>query len=337
MSDLLFDQKLQEINQQFEKGLIPSPEPIRSVLSWFGVSRRGWRVCTSIREKLDTYGLETIPEFESAFIDDNIQFRKKGGGGGEEGGRNGAALPDPTFRIRRLSAANKAPITIPPDAPLQKAVTLLMENDFSQLPVMTNERDVKGMVGWKTIGSHLAMGKSCAYVRDCMTTYKQVSIDDSFLDAISVISQYGYVLVRSTDNRISGIITSSDFTWQFKKLAEPFLLVGEIENGVRRLLHGKFSKEDITKAAAPGDEGLEIESLADLTFGGYIRLIESEDNWAKLAISIDRYEFVTSLDKVRKIRNDVMHFDPDGLEDKDVDKLMKFAAFLKSLRDMGIA
>jgi len=46
-------------------------------------------------------------------------------------------------------------------------------------------------------------------------------------------------------------------------------------------------------------------------------------------------EFVSRLNRVREIRNDVMHFDPDGLEDTDLFILREFAQFLKRLRDVG--
>lgn len=144
------------------------------------------------------------------------------------------------------------------------------------------------------------------------------------------------MLVRAQDKKISGIITASDFNIQFRKLAEPFLLVGEIENGVRQILHGKFTKAELNAAKAPGDDEREIEGVADLTFGEYIRLVESEKRWKKLKLAIDRVEFVKRLDCIREIRNDVMHFDPDGLEDADLEKLREFAQFLKRLRDVGV-
>jgi hypothetical protein len=47
----------------------------------------------------------------------------------------------------------------------------------------------------------------------------------------------------------------------------------------------------------------------------YVRLVQNEENWSKLGLAIDRVEFARVLDRVREIRNDVMHFDPDGLDD----------------------
>jgi hypothetical protein len=77
--------------------------------------------------------------------------------------------------------------------------------------------------------------------------------------------------------------------------------------------------------------------MTDLTFGEYIRLIESEENWKKLKIEIDRVTFIAQLNRVREVRNDVMHFDPDGLDDDDLTFLREFAQFLKRLRDVGVA
>ena len=150
-----------------------------------------------------------------------------------------------------------------------------------------------------------------------------------------MIASDDYVLVQALDKTICGIVTASDLNEQFRLLAEPFLLVAEIENGVRRLLHGKFTLAELTSAKAPGDDARQIETPADLNFGEYIRLIENEERWKKLKIEIARVAFVTQLNRVREIRNDVMHFDPDGLDEGDLKFLREFASFLKQLRDVG--
>lgn len=44
---------------------------------------------------------------------------------------------------------------------------------------------------------------------------------------------------------------------------------------------------------------------------------------------MDRATFVRELDEVRKLRNDVMHFDPDGLEPEDLRRLREFGEFMR--------
>jgi len=162
-----------------------------------------------------------------------------------------------------------------------------------------------------------------------------VSIEESLFSAIQIIAVHDYVLVRASDQQISGIITASDFNEQFRKLAEPFLLIGEIENGIRRMLHGKFTVADLKAACGPDGDPEKIEAVADLNFGDYIQLIQEERHWRRLQLEIDRVEFIKHLDKIREIRNDVMHFDPEGLESGDLTTLTEFAQFLKRLRDVG--
>jgi len=52
-------------------------------------------------------------------------------------------------------------------------------------------------------------------------------------------------------------------------------------------------------------------------------------------LGVDRVVFGKGLDEVRRIRNDVMHFDPDGLSDEDLATLRRFVQFLQGLREIG--
>jgi CBS domain-containing protein len=329
------EEKLAVIAAQLKKGVAPSRETVRTFLLWFGAERRGYNVVRRIRGALKRHGLLTSPEFEYTWLDGTIAFETAPPEGAPAAAPSGTASTDPTFRIGRLEAANKAPISVKPDATLQQAVTIMLTNDFSQLPVMTSPRELKGIVSWKTIGSRLALKRPCINVREAMEPAQVVSVDESLFDAIARIATHDYVLVQAADKTFAGIVTASDFNFQFQALAEPFLLVGEIENGLRRILHQKFNVKELEEAKAPGDDGRAIESPSDLTFGEYVRLLEPEKRWKKLRIEIDRVEFLERLNRVREVRNDVMHFDPDGLDRDDLVFLREFAQFLKRLRDVG--
>ncbi|MGN7061934.1 hypothetical protein ACTHRZ_11565, partial [Neisseria sp. P0001.S006] len=70
----------------------------------------------------------------------------------------------------------------------------------------------------------------------------------------------------------------------------------------------------------------------DLNFGGYQTILGNSEIWKRLNLNLDRQEFIKTLDKIREIRNDVMHFDPDGLDKNSIELLEEFSHFLKSLR-----
>ena len=180
----------------------------------------------------------------------------------------------------------------------------------------------------------MALKRPCGTVKNCMDDVSILSSDEPLLSAIGVIAARDCALVQATDKTICGIVTAADLSVQFRLLAEPFLLVGEIERGVRNILHGKFSARELEQAKAPGD-GRQITGIPDLSFGEYVRLVQNEDRWNQLELEVDRAEFCKGLERVGDLRNDVMHFRPEGLESTDMEFLNEFAAFLRRLRSMG--
>jgi len=256
----------------------------------------------------------------------------------EQGEKKGPppAYDDPIYRISKLASSACIPLSVSPDTKLEEAVTHMLTNDFSQLPVMTSGRDVKGVITWASIGSRLAMGKKCFVAREFMEQHQEMRCDASFFSAIGIIAEHQYVLVRGHDQKITGIVTASDLSLQFQQLAEPFLLLGEIENHVRRVISQRFTPTELESAKDPTDTKRVVTSVADLTYGEYIRLLENPDRWEKLNITVDRKTCMEKFESVRRIRNDVMHFDPDGIPEKDLMTLREFARFLQRLQIIDV-
>lgn len=172
------------------------------------------------------------------------------------------------------------------------------------------------------------MGDNCDNVRDCMIKEVQVLPQDTPLfEAVRTVMRHEVVLVKAPDETISGLVTIADIGEQFISLAEPFWILEQIENHIRTLLDGKFSLEELKSAANEGDKEREVETVEDLTFGEYVRLLENPDHWETVSIDMDRPTFVKRLDDVRKIRNDVMHFHPDGISDDDLEVLRETNKF----------
>ncbi len=315
-----------------ENGAVPTPEKltIREFLGWYDYARRGGSIVNRIRNDLDKLELRTNPDFEVEWIDSIISIELHP----DASGSSASGEPiDPTHRIGSLEAANRKPMSVNPNDPLSKATTRMQLHDYSRLPVMTNERTVKGIVSWQSIGTHLSLGRKCEEVQDCQEPAREIPSSTPLFNAIGDIVKYGYVLVRDEKNVITGIVTAGDISNQFMQLAGPFLLIGEIEGYLRHLIHGKFKIEEMRDASAEGQQ--EINGIADMTLGGYCWLLSKKDHWDRLNLNIDRKEFIKHLNDVTKIRNDVMHFDPDGLSPEHIKKLQDVAQFLASLAHMG--
>ncbi|MFN0304825.1 MAG: HPP family protein [Burkholderiales bacterium] len=357
--------RLKEIADQVKRGEPATPETVRTFISWFGAERRGYRVVWRIGKALEEVGLQTVPNFEGMHIDAKVEFHGADSAEPTESAKSSpqtiqaygipsdssvsaptisvtvsnalvvsGASADPTYRIGRLDAANRSLVWVKPDCTLTEAITYMLAHDYSQLPVMQNEREVKGIVSWKSIGSRVALGQPATTARECMEPHHEVSANDSLFSVIARIILQQYVLVRTEDRLISGIITTSDLSLQFQQLSEPFLLLAEIENHIRRLIDGKFTAQELADARDGSDPDREVSSVADLTFGEYIRLLGKPENWLRIKIGVDRAVFVKELERIRTIRNDVMHFDPDGIAVSDHETLHRFVRFLHQLQEI---
>lgn len=341
---IIANTKLKSLHEELSTGKEIEHVTVRTFLSWFGVERRGHWVAQAIRQCLKENELETFPDFESTYIDSLIQIRlikkEKAKEKKEETieSEDLYNFDDPTYRISKLEAANQKLIFVKPDSTLSEAITKMLTFDYSQLPVMQQEkRNLKGVITWRSIGSKLALNKNSILVRDLMDqNYPLISSETSLFKAIPTIIEYDYVLIKNPENEICGIVTACDLSGQFQQLTEPFLLVGEIENHLRQVL-SKLEKQDYEALIdMSADIERSVECISDLTFGEYIRLFENKEIWDKLSISIDRKTFCELLDRVRLIRNATMHFDPDGLEESQVEELRNFVRLLQSLKNMKI-
>lgn len=321
------------MKQEFEKGNAPRPEKltIREFIGKFGWSKRTPYLLNHVRNSMEKLEIRTIPDIEYHYLGAGISIELDP----QSADVDLKTQPDPTYRIEMLEAANRKPMTVSPNSDLNAATTMMLLHDYSQLPVMQGNYTLNGIVSWESIGARLSLGKECNEVRECMVPAHEIPSTTPLLQAISTIVEHGYVLVRGDKNTITGIVTASDLSEQFVSMAGPFLFIGQIEGHLRQLIHRKFTIEELRNSSPSPEERKRINGSADLTLGNYQSLFGNRENWQKLNLQIDRAEFVHHICRVREIRNEVMHFDPDGLSEEDVKMLSDVSHFFESLVQMG--
>lgn len=188
------NKRLQSIANDLDEGSDVPPLTVREFLSWFNAQRRGSFIVWFIHRALDEARLTTEPDFESLYIDAVFSFKRKetpvAGSitatlqdatlSSEARVSDAPSFMDPTYRLSKLEAANRAPVSVSPNASIVQAVTLLASNDFSQLPVMTSDREVKGVISWSSIGIRFGMGHKPLDVRDAMDAHHEISATHPF-------------------------------------------------------------------------------------------------------------------------------------------------------------
>ena len=337
----------EQMKAEVNNGDPPTPVTLtaRSFMAKFGYARRGSWIVDYINRYMRRLDLMTIPDLDAGGIDSTIAVTLRTHTDADTPPDDSTDTPqepipiDPTLRISDLQTVINPPVTVNPNAELQQATTIMLRHDFSQLPVMENQRVVQGIISWQSIGMRLALDVTSGGVRDYMDAErineKVIRSDRPLLEAINLVTEHGYVLVQGGDNTITGIVTATDLSEQFKQLSEPFLLIAEIEGHLRNLIGRNFTASDIESALADQTTSDHISGAEDLSFGHYWYILENRERWAKVGLNVDRVQFIELLKSVNEVRNDVMHFRPKGLTEEDMATLNEAASFLQLLAQIG--
>jgi restriction system protein len=296
---------------------------IRSLLSLWGHRARGAVIVARIRQDLRRSGLATEPDFAAGYIDNSIRLVRA-----ESTAPVSEEAQEVSLKVGNLRAASQGVLTIRPDDALDRATTLMILNDYSQLAVTSSPRSILGVVSWESIG-RVGIAREMSCVRDATVTAEEVHLDDDLLPLLPRVAAAGYVLVRAVDNTLSGIITAADVTEEFDALASPFFLLGEIERRLRVVVGDRFELSELAKYRDPDDDGREVETVDDLSLGEIARLLERQDAWDRFTWSADRVSFIQVLHEVRGVRNRLMHFSPDLPTAEEVVQMRHMLAFLK--------
>jgi CBS domain-containing protein len=205
------------------------------------------------------------------------------------------------------------------DDTIATAKTLMLLNDFSQIPVVNDEGKIDGCVSWKSIGKTEALCDNMKFVQDYIEDPIILKEKEIFLKHIKTIAHNDYVLVVNSKNILKGIITTYDMTLYFDDFITPYLKLGIIEDSLRKIIINKI-KPKLQK------------DINDFIFNEYRQLIEKDENWAKIGLrNLDKKVFIEKLDHIRKIRNKVAHYKPTPLTREEHFILDSFADIIEKV------
>ncbi|MFJ8939798.1 CBS domain-containing protein [Streptomyces sp. NPDC102365] len=334
--------RLKKARKSAEAGS-PFTLSVQEMLGWWGATGRGL-VNEQIEAELANHSLITSPEFDKVPLGTTVHLVKAAEEDVEDIPITGppATVLVPTgtseepdsretgMTVGTLPSALGGVISVKPTATFEEAITLMVLHDFSQLAVLAGPHNLRGAVSWKSIARarHADPG---AHLSQAIVDARDVRYDHDLIDALPTLAEHDFVLVRDQRNAIAGIVTAADVAQAYGDLAGHFLLIGEMDRRLRQVIAGAFTLPEVTKLCDA--KGERIASFGDMTVGDYKRVLENPELWERLGWPLDRKVFIDRLDEIRKIRNNVMHFNSsDPLPKGDVDKIRNLN---KLLREYG--
>jgi predicted transcriptional regulator len=228
------------------------------------------------------------------------------------------------------------PICVYLSDPLPHALSLMLENDYSQLPVIDEQQKPVGLVtsdsilrGLATFGATIEV----LLVRDVAENihHRAFNAEVDILDILDVLSENAAILITSNSGHLIGIITNWDTAFYFRRRAEDIMLVEDVETALRDHIEAAYTDPKTNQT-----DNLLLEKIIasvtrkkpfdELTFGEYMRVLLHSDTWSRYGtiFNISADALGKMLDRVRNIRNQLAHF--RGEISKSEREHLRFAA-----------
>jgi len=295
-----------------------------------------------IEKDLTSHNLVTFPDFRDVTLDTSVRFlildEKQSSKSADKNvlKMHTPSAPDPKddnppqigLKVGNLRSALNGVAFVSPNDTISQAITRMQVDDYSQLAVLgANKRKLFGAVNWKSIA--IARNNNFdATLQDCLIDAPEIPYSHELVDVLGILESTGFVFVRNERNEINGIVTAADLAHEYRDMATPFFLIGELDQLLRHVLSKHVDLADII-ALCDMSGSREIKSFDQLTMGDYERSLQNQDIWAQLSTNLDRVSFCERLGTIREIRNDIMHFNPDDTPKNTVDMILNFLRMIR--------
>lgn len=240
------------------------------------------------------------------------------------------------YSLKKLFPKNNSEIcTVKTKSKIREAITVMMQEDYSQLPVVEHG-NVVGSLSWRSI-----VEKAMLYgnwnlerkVKEYMdSNFMIVDEEENIVDVIKKVGKYDYVIISNGNNKIKSIVTNYDIIESYKKFVGPYMLLGVIEDSIREVI-ARLPDKEIREVLQYNKDHRVGDGVDAMTFGDYTKILEKDKYLNEMGLeSFDKESLRRKMSKIGKIRNKVMHFriDRDELELSNLENYVEFWCKVKS-------
>jgi CBS domain-containing protein len=152
-----------------------------------------------------------------------------------------------SFTVQQLIEEHQKIIAASPDLSAKQALELMIQHDFSQLPVIGDNNVILGIVTSDSILralNNFGVPLTDLRVSHAIAKVKQYSPDDDLFDLLDTLKDTYAVLIVQNDGTLKSIVTSYDTTEYFRRRAEDIMYVEDIESTVKDFIRVAFNHAD---------------------------------------------------------------------------------------------
>jgi len=152
-----------------------------------------------------------------------------------------------SITVRALIEQRDAPVTIEWTRSAREALDVMLEHDYTQLPVVDGSVKVVGLVTQAAILQAIIgfrVSVNDLIVRHAMEDPKTADPDDELSELFNGLRDHYAVLVVEGAGQLVGIVTGYDAAEYFRKRSQDLLLVEDIETTIRDCVRAGFMGRD---------------------------------------------------------------------------------------------
>jgi len=157
------------------------------------------------------------------------------------------------FTVQQLIKSHQEPVTVSSKDTAQRALALMIEYDFSQLPVVDESKKPLGIITSDSILralNNFGVPLAELQVSHAIVKVDQYSPDEDLFDLLDDLKNTYAVLIANAEGTLIGIVTSYDTTEYFRRRAEDMMYVEDIESTLKDFIRAAFNITDDTDQEA---------------------------------------------------------------------------------------
>mgnify|MGYP006294376383 FL=1 len=151
------------------------------------------------------------------------------------------------YPVSNLIEGRGEPLTVKRDDRVAKALSTMLEHDYSQLPVVDEENHPVGMITYESILRAIRNFKANLddlKVANAMEVAEDFDLEDDIFDLLKALQDANAVLITGGGNQLIGIVTTYDTTEYFRRRSEDLMIVEEIESIIKEMIELYFKDQE---------------------------------------------------------------------------------------------
>lgn len=204
--------------------------------------------------------------------------------------------------------------------PVNQAVRLMVDRDYSQLPVVDERGRVVGLFTERRLAKAVMMGMGCDIVdmpvNQVMEEPGEIVHPDRSIFKVARLLADNYAVVVGLNGKPIGIVTDYDIAVFLSDWSHGIALVEDIEKRLRAYIERVFPTAQAREAAlfkalgpSRDDPVKPAKAYHDLTLREHVQLIITKENWPCFEQYFQpKTVFTKFMNQAIPIRNQIAHF-----------------------------